>query len=414
MKLAFQAREQMMGVLVFICAISVAALLTSSHAGSWNDGSRLATVESLVDRGTWVIDDSIFVRVPPMVPGKQSPYRAEDELLVVKGTADKLWIDGHFYSDKSPVPALVMAVEYALLKTWTGLEASEQPERFCWIMSFSTSGLAYALAVWCFFLLGKPLGLSPRLRLGLTASFALSTIALPYAGYVNNHILLLAVSVRLLTDAAWLGQASVFQSWRRLFTLGTLAGLGYGIDLGAGPVFFFGTMLLVAWHCRSYPKSIFCLAAAFPWLALHHAINYAIGGAWKPANAVLAYFDWPGCPFNATNMTGIWHHEGPIAFLLYAFDLLVGKKGFLFHDLPLLVAVPGTWLLLSRPRPERPEILLCVFWFLGIWLAYGATSNNAAGVCCSIRWFVPLLGPGYYLLALVAANIRSTRPTSYY
>ena len=32
------------------------------YAGSWNDGSRLAAVESLVDYHTWAIDDSIFVR----------------------------------------------------------------------------------------------------------------------------------------------------------------------------------------------------------------------------------------------------------------------------------------------------------------------------------------------------------------
>jgi len=34
-------------------------------------------------------------------------------------------------------------------------------------------------------------------------------------------------------------------------------------------------------------------------------------------------------------------------------------------------------------------------------LAYALTSNNYSGLCCSIRWFVPLLAPAYYVLALV-------------
>ena len=32
---------------------------------------------------------------------------------------------------------------------------------------------------------------------------------------------------------------------------------------------------------------------------------------------------------------------------------------------------------------------------------YAATSNNYSGQCCSIRWFVPLLAPGYLLLAML-------------
>jgi len=35
------------------------------------------------------------------------------------------------------------------------------------------------------------------------------------------------------------------------------------------------------------------------------------------------------------------------------------------------------------------------------WLIYAVLSNNLAGVCCSIRWFVPLLAPGYYILTLL-------------
>ena len=56
------------------CLVSVAVLVVATlaagfsarpYAGGWNDGSRLATAECLVDQHTLAIDDSIFVRVPP-------------------------------------------------------------------------------------------------------------------------------------------------------------------------------------------------------------------------------------------------------------------------------------------------------------------------------------------------------------
>jgi len=37
-------------------------------------------------------------------------------------------------------------------------------------------------------------------------------------------------------------------------------------------------------------------------------------------------------------------------------------------------------------------------WCLGVWLLYAALSNNYGGLCCSIRWFVPLLAPAVYWL----------------
>src|ERR1700722_334784 len=90
-------------------ALALACVGAMNHASSWNDGSRLATVECLVDQHTWAIDHSLFVEVPPASPGRVLPYSADQTLLLQQGTLDKLCINGHFYSDKSPVPALLLA-----------------------------------------------------------------------------------------------------------------------------------------------------------------------------------------------------------------------------------------------------------------------------------------------------------------
>jgi hypothetical protein len=381
-------------VLVLAGAAAVAAVSARDYAGSWNDRSRLATVECLVDYHTLAIDGSVFAQDAPP-----------------QGTGDKLLIDGHYYSDKSPVPALLMAGLYRAWQWPTGLTARARPDRFCYFLTVGTSGLAYVAAVWCLFRLGRPLRLPPSLRLALAASFALATVALPYARHVNNHLLLLGVAAPLMLSLARLAEeagAGRFP-WPRLAGLGSLAGLAYTIDLGAGPVLLLCLLGLVAYRCRRWRPVVVFLLAALPWLALHHAVNYAVGGTLKPANAVPEYFEWPGSPFNAQNLTGGWNHGSVGHFLTYAAALLAGKRGFLGHNLPLFLALPGIVFVLRRRTAELPEVVFAGCWCGGTWLLYALTSTNYSGQCCSIRWFVPLLAPAYYVLAVFLRDWPSYR-----
>ncbi|HLJ94484.1 MAG TPA: hypothetical protein VKU02_14955 [Gemmataceae bacterium] len=391
------------GWTLLVVGLSLAIAVSSArpYAGGWNDGSRLATVECLVDFHTLAIDRSIFVQVPPPEES-QPPYPLDEPELLRTGTLDKLWIHGQFYSDKSPVPAFLLAGAYEAWQWCTNATARQRPGSFCYWMTLASSGIAYVIAVTCMYHLGRALRLRLPLRLAVTASFALATVALPYVRHVNNHILLLAVAAALFLCLARLaeemktGTASI----ATLLILGGLVGLGYTIDLGAGPVLLLCTAAVLAYRCPRPVSFCWFALAALPWLVLHHGVNYMVGGSFTPANAVAEYFDWPGCPFNAQNMTGSWKHASVLHFLVYAADLLVGKRGFLGHNLPLCVALPALLVLLRRRRQEWPELLLTGSWCAGTWLLYAATSNNSSGQCCSIRWFVPLLAPGYYVMAV--------------
>jgi hypothetical protein len=401
--------------LVVLGSLAVALVSARPYAGSWNDGSRLATVECLVDHHTLAIDRSVFVAVPrPGDLSARSPYAVDDPALrglLQDGTRDKLLIDGHFYSDKSPVPALLMALFYQALQWLTGLSARQQPEWFCYLMTVASSGLAYVASAWAVFRIGRLLRLAPGACLALAASLALATVAPVYARQVNNHILLLGVASVLMLSLVRLAEATRAGRgpWGLLAAVGTLAGLGYTIDLGAGPPLLVCALALVAWRCRSWRALAVCGLAAVPWLALHHAVNYATGGTFKPANAVPEYFLWEGCPFTPQNMTGVWNHPGAGHFLLYAAALLFGKHGFIGHNLPLFLALPAVVVLLRRRTAELPEVLFAGFCCGGTWLAYAATSNNYSGQCCSIRWFVPLLAPAYYVLAVFLKHYPARR-----
>jgi hypothetical protein len=389
---------------ILMAASVVAIVGAHGFAGSWNDGSRLATVESLVDRHTWVIDRSIFVDVPTADASRgRSPYPADDSNLRM-GTSDKLYVNGHFYSDKPPVPALLLAAWYQLLQSTTGLHAAEAPDRFCYWMTVGSSGVAFVAAVASIFALCARLGLSLRLQALVAASFALSTVAPAYSRHVNQHIVLLAVVAALLLCLQPRAEESPGSSipTSRLFAIGTLAGLGYTIDLGAGPILVVCALGIVLYRCGTASAAVCFLSAVAPWIALHHAVNYSIGGTWRPLNASPEALAWTGSPFDRSNMTGVWHQSREHV-IVYAAGLLFGKRGFLGHNLPLLLAVAtaSSW---RREDDEYPEIVFAGLFCLATWLVYAALSSNYSGVALSIRWFVPLLAPGYFVLAVLLRN----------
>src|SRR3954452_2017623 len=127
-----------LGLLLAACGVRF-------YAGAWNDGSRLAAVESLVERGTPAIDDSVFVR-PDHAPDDHPPYR--DAALRQGGTQDKLFIRGHYHSDKPPVVSYVLAAAYAPGRALAVLpSAAQRPDLFAALMTLWTSVVAYAVAL---------------------------------------------------------------------------------------------------------------------------------------------------------------------------------------------------------------------------------------------------------------------------
>jgi hypothetical protein len=397
---------------VFGAALLVAGLAARPYAGGWNDGSRLATVESLVDYHTLAIDRSVFVRPPSLGPEKPAPYASSDLLSLTFGTGDKLFINGRFYSDKSPVPALALGLTYFAIQKATGLHAIDRVDSFCRMLTILSSGLAFAISVTAMFVLFGELGLKQNLSLTAAASFALSTVALTYAEHVNNHSLFLGVaSLLMLALFRWSRQLEEGEAGiARLGWIGCLVGAGYAIDLGVGPALIAATGMLVLSQTR-----VFSSLAAFgcgmaPWLVLHHSVNYMVGGAIGPANANPAYFQWPGCSFNAQNMTGGWHHESLGEFVLYALSLLFGKRGFVGHNLPLFLAIPAAWSLLRRCGRETGLVVFSITWMTLTWLMYAVNSTNSSGQCCSIRWFLPLLAPGFFLVVLALRDQTAWRP----
>ncbi|MEA3186603.1 MAG: hypothetical protein QOD99_433 [Chthoniobacter sp.] len=388
----------MRGWLIVIASL-LAAVSAQPYAGSWNDGSRLAAAESLVDRGTWVIDDSIFVK-----PHRAtiSPYADPDS----HGTLDRVRINGRYFSDKTPVPNLGLAAIYASLRALLGLRAAESPSRFCYLLTLFSSGAAYVIAVACCHRLTIHAALPKLRRLVVVASFAVGTVALAYTQSVNQHIWMLAVCSLLFV----LLDDPGFPAIARWVGIGTCAGMGYCIDFGIGAVLVAITLVWAAYHARAVRPIVFVVVGMLPWLALHHWLNGRTGGTWLPLNMDPANFVWPGSPFTPENLTGSLPHRSPGKSVLYALDLLVGKRGFLMHNLPLWLAVIGFVPLLRKRTSDASVLMFAASLSVGSWLLYSLMSVGSSGVCLSVRWFVPLLAPGYYVLIALLREVPEAWP----
>ena len=390
---------------VLAAAVLVAVVSARPYADSSNDGSRLAAVEALVDQHTLAIDESIFVKVPPDGPRSRQPYPFHP---LEEGTIDKIKVGEHFYSDKPYTLSLYLAGWYALLQKTTGLSARDRADLFCWWMTLLSSGAAYVAAVWCVYRMGRTVGLPLSRQLLVAGSFALGTIALPYSQHVNSHIVLLALAAALVGSLATVAHGPGGERvppWRVL-GLGTLAGLGYAVEQGVGQLLWGWTLVVIVWRWRPGRAVPLFLAASLPWLVLHHTVNYAIGGTFGPANAVSAYFNYPGSAFTESNLTGRWTHRNALWFLGYAGGLLVSDRGFLLSNLPLCLLLPGT-VALVRSGKANWVTGFGAAWALSTYLLYATLSSNFSGECLSIRWFVPLLAPGFYALALLLYHFPS-------
>jgi hypothetical protein len=232
----------------------------------------------------------------------------------------------------------------------------------------------------------------------LTASFALATLALIYVRSVNNHLPFLATTALMTVQLARIARDD--DRLGRWAVLGLLASIGYCLDLGAGPPFVLALAGLAISRRGGVARLFTFLAAALPLFLLHHILNFQIGGTLTPANAQAPYVQWPGSPF--ADMTGQWHHRSLAAFGLYALDLLFGRAGFLLHNLPLLLGIPGFFLLARGKRlAEWPGLVALLAGCAGVWLVYAISSRNLSGLGCSIRWFLPMIAPGYFLLAVI-------------
>lgn len=365
---------------LFLATLFVIALLTKTDPGSAHELSRYGTVESLVDRATFQLDDSSFI-----------------------GSIDKIYRDGHYYSHQPPLLAVLEAPVYWAINL-PGIRFNNRG-RFVMTYAFIllTNGIALVFTV---MVMARLLARAGVRRGGwLTALLVFGTWLLPYGIISNNHgisALLVAILIHLLYVS---GSQSI--DGRRAFALGLLLGLLIAIELL--PLVSFAPLVMVYLALRhplgSRGWAALAIGLAAP-LVAHALLNVSITGDVIPAGFHHELFDYPGSVFDSAALTGSVKYDSVSGAAGYAWKALVAEKGFFtFAPLLLLAVIAGVsaWNWWASSRGLQMVIVGSIVLSLGASLL---TTNNYGGEAVGFRHAV-YLTPALLALLLPWLTERS-------
>ena len=327
-------------VAVFCAAFVLCALVTKPRTTSWNDASRLATIDALVSSRTVAID--------------ASPFAAK--------TADKYRYRGHTYSDKPPALALQGAAVAAVLAP-LGITLARRTEPAIYLITLFTVGFWFALGCAYAFAFQRLLGSERRLAVLVAAVTGVGTLALPYATVLSNHV---PSGAAALAGVYHLVRARDGRPWHA--ALGALfLTLSYAFDAAA--IVFAIAAVVLLWGASARVWTAFILAC-IPVIAAQFAFNASVSSGWGPPAMNQETWSDPASRFHRA-VASQFPFDSAGGYLRYAVYVLVGAKG-LFSYTPL--------------------VLLCGYGFARTWRAPATRRIALAIVATFAVYFVLIVG----------------------
>lgn len=374
---------------VAAAGILAAAILNVEPLLSANDRSRWCTVWSLVERGTYQID--------------------EIDVLPGWNTIDKVRHEGHFYSSKPPLLATLYAGAYWAVRKatgWTLLGDTNAVARVILLVTHLAPWLA-ALAVLC--RLAERFLTTDAARLFLVATAAFGTLLTTFSVTLNNHtpaaiaVIFAIYSAMCVLEAASSAQTPTVsdrppeckRSRLPPFVHAAIAGFSCGFAVTCElPAAAFGGLLflLLLWKSPRLTLGVFVPAALVPVAALL-ATNYAASGGWRP---FYAYYGTDKYVYTHEGIPSYWSEpkgldravDSPLVYFLHC---TIGHHG-IFSLTPVWILSLFGWGAIRRRdgSPLTPMLgigavtsaVVLAFYML-------RTENyNYGGNCSGLRWML--------------------------
>jgi hypothetical protein len=367
-----------------LAAFALIAVFTRTGTESSHEWSRLGTVESIVERHNFWLEESKF-----------------------RGTRDKIFRDGHYYSHQPPLLATLTSPVYWVIHQF-GFSLSNtlkvDPPYYLYVLF--TNGVAFAIMVMLLARTFALAGAGSRTAAIAALLLPLGTWLFPYSVVTNNHgisaMLLAAVAYAML--AIELAGSSTF----RASLLGGALGLMTAFEV-LPIVSFVPAAAAFLWWRRDRLLPVDWLAIGtglvVPLLA-HAVLNFPITGDLVPAGFHTELFNFEGTTFTASELTGSVKHGSFAALQRYAMDAMVTGKGY-FTLAPVLAVglVTGVagWRWWARARATQMALLCGATASLGAALL---TTNNLGGAAVGFR-HATYLAPA--LLVLLTPLLASRR-----
>jgi hypothetical protein len=349
---------------IFLLFSLLFALNTKTHVSSWNDASRMATIQSIVEDRSFAIDQSIFI-----------------------GTGDKYLYNGHFYSDKPPMLAILAVPVYFILHS-LGFTFESNPGLVYYLITLITIGLLSALGLSFFRLILIRFFLAEEPWADIvTLVCGTATLVFVYSVVFNNHM----ASSSLILIGLYYFFESVRNGGKKNIIISalvlTLAGT---IDV---TIFLFPFAVGILFMLKSRKAGLIFGISGLLVFCLYLFLNHYTSGSILPPSLNIQLWDYPGSQFNSQNLSGL-SGKGNLKDLgWYAFQMILGDRGLISLSPVLLFAIAGFVIFFHKYRTfeYRIQYTLLVLVSLLFVLSYIFRSTNYSGASFGVRWYVSII-----------------------
>lgn len=375
---------------ILVLCMALVFVVLGTYARSFGDtaNSRLATVLSLTQHGTFYLDR----------PLDEEPNRFE------QGTIDKVMAKGHILSSKPPMMPIYMTAQYLAIHTLLGLDLT-QPEdtpQIIRLMTMTLVGLSYMLILIFFARMLELFVADPMTRLLLLFALAFCTQIWGYSTNINNHVPGTCLTVMAVYWALGLASGKLAPTPWRFLAFGLTGGLVPTVDTPAA-IFVFVAGLFVL---KAHPRQTLvwtALGAALP-LAVHGLIMWNLTGSPLPVQTRDELYKYRGA---------YWRHPIEVDALNepklnYLFHITLGRVGlFSLYPITMIGIVGAIRAIFRRDTPHRVAILAGFAAFMVLTAYYVVKTNNYGGQAYGFRWFIPAMPVLLWMGAPVIASLRT-------
>lgn len=384
-------------LILLSAVLTLVRLMHAEPLGSANDRSRWCTVRSLVELGTYRIDEARQVRG--------------------WDTIDLVRHNGHFYSSKPPLLSTIVAGLYWAVRQVFGWTLGSELDATTRLILLVLNIIPMVIALVLLARLIRETSTSAFTAIFVTAAATFGTLLLPFLNALNNHtvaatsvVFALYPLVRILQghDAGW--RCALVGFWAAFTCCNELPAAAFGVALFA----------LLCWKSPTRTWLWFVPAALVP-LTAYFYTNYLVTGGWKP---FYAYYGTDKYLFVHEGVPSYWMHPRGLdanrdGFWTYLLHCTIGHHGLLSLSPVYLFTLAG-WITLARKKTRDTDgtadetirnihdAIRPVHWIgLALSLIVFAffmtrTRNyNYGGISVALRWMLWLIP--FWLLAIVPA-----------
>lgn len=363
---------------IFLVFLLLLIIFTKQYVTSWNDGSRIAAIESLVDYSTFAIDRSLFL-----------------------ATGDKYFYEGDFYSTKPPIFALLSSGVYFVIHS-LGFSFQSNYRATYYLLTILVIGGTSCLGGVYFYKILRRLQAPPLWADVLLFLIFTSTLILPYSTVFNNH----TVSACLLI-ASFFYLLKTQDNYNYSILSGFLLSLAGSIDFA---IFVFTPFWL--FFLTSRKSRIRFIISCLPVITIYLLLNLYLTGSLIPAVLNSSLYDYPGSEFKdaATRSSAGFKWNDFLELARYAFRITLGNRGlFSYTPLLLLSIYAGIKNYCQKGFSCKKEYLL-IFSSVSTYIIFCIFfTSNAGGCSYGIRYLISTIFLLYLPLAHLSNDVENSK-----